>query len=256
LTTAPSFEGPISALNFPVPASQTASTPSDATITIFNTKVKLASNAKYSTPSREGLTYKEIYDCNLKPIPGRGTGFAGGTGILTGETTGVPNTTATDVFVEPAEHVLIGKISELPGVNGGSKFKIEDTEVILMPKDDTIAGGSFPANALTWLETNPCIPGIGIRNEFGFDLPVSALERGSDAVAEGWYSSTKNIFYAFLIDGVGLPDVNSVPRQVSITRAQCRTRATNRTFTQEWEVRGGVANGLGQFRRQIGVTAV
>jgi hypothetical protein len=242
-----SFEGPISDLDL-VPADGTG-----PTITIFNTKIKLAAGAKYSSPSKEGLSFDQVVACNDKQIPGRlGIGWKGGTGILSGNTTGVPNTTATDVFLEPAENVLIGKISELPGVEGGTKFRIEGTEIILMPKE-AAGSKSFPVDALSQDEASPCIPGLGIKNEFGFELPTSALALGSDAVAEGWFSNNgSKIFYAFLIDGVGTPQEN--PRSVSITRAQCRQRqtATNPArYTNDWEIRGGVVGPNGQNNQTV-----
>ena len=108
------------------------------------------------------------------------------------------------------------------------------------------AGGHFPPTGT--VSHNPCLPGLGIKNDVGFAIPGDILAQGADAAAEGWYGDD-GTFYAFLVESVGAdPDQRTA---VSITRAQCRQRSATQ---MEWEIRGGTADPerLGAGRVNIG----
>lgn len=221
------FEGPVGSLT-------------DTEIVVFNTKINSAA-ATYSTPTRDSVPLADVTFCATQGFAGRtiieNNAWIGGTGIVAGTTDGI-DVIGEGIFLEPAENVLIGKITKVPGSDGTGTFEISGTEVVVMPK---VGGPSFPTGKES--SFSKCIPGLGIKNEFGFEIPASTLAVGQDAVAEGWFSNDgSKVFYAFLIDGVGQPDQGSVPMQVSITRAQCRERTTAQPWTVEWEIRGGTAN--------------
>jgi hypothetical protein len=159
------------------------------------------------------------------------------------------------VFFEPSENVLLGRVSKLPtyrkdkagnlikGPNGlpiyeSGTLEFEGTPVVIL---GTSATTHYPPNSTTAF--NECIPGKGVRNDFGFSLPPEVLDAGSEVAAEGWYGDSDNdgindTFYAFLVDGVGT--VANQPTGVTIIRAQCRDRGGARGM--EWEIRGGTAD--------------
>jgi hypothetical protein len=261
-------------------------------IKVFNTNVPVPTGPIFSTPTRDGMTRAQIGACNDIQFAGkkrRSTAAVDslydGTAIIVGTSTDVTTNGVTksvvtpeSIFVEPAENVLLGRISSVPTfdtvlkeeldpatgepvidpvtnqpkmiatkVYGTGTLEIEGTPVVVLGKE---AGGHFPP--VGTVSHNPCIPGLGLKNDAGFPLPPEALAKNADAAAEGWYGDDGK-FYAFLIETVGAnPDQQTA---VSITRAQCRNRSATR---MEWEVRGGTADpvSLGAGRVNIGrVTA-
>jgi hypothetical protein len=232
-----------------------------AAITVFNTTVSVPTGKIFSTPTRDGLNRSDIGACNATPFAGQDPTTAksllGGTAIIVGtsadDANGKSVITPTSIFVEPAENVLLGRITNVPTFKDIPKteidpktnqpktitvkeydkgtLEIEGTSVVVLGK---VKDGHFPP--YTGVAHNDCVPGLGIKNDAGFELPPEALAKNADAAAEGWYGSDGR-FYAFLIETVGAaPDQKTA---VSISRAQCRQR----TATQmEWEVRGGTAD--------------
>jgi hypothetical protein len=140
------------------------------------------------------------------PLPGRRPtpGFIGGTAIINGTViAGVP--TATDVFCEPAENVLIGVVSTSNCSNArcrgpASVLEINGTRVVPIG-DPRLAAGP-------------------VTNEFGFKVDLTGADLvGSAAELEGYF--TRNRFHYFLLSITGVAPANPAT-EVSIQRAQCR----------------------------------
>ena len=228
------------------------------TITVFKTTVALKTDTAFSTPTKEGLDITTVMRCNGQRYPGRtqdNNTLVGGTAIVVGTSDTATGTRADSVFFEPSENVLLGRVSKLPdyqkdkdgnlikGPNGlpiyeSGTLELEGTPVVIL---GTSATTHYPPMSTTAF--NECIPGKGVRNDFGFSLPPEALDVGSEVAAEGWYGDSDNdgindTFYAFLVDGVGT--VTDQPTGVTISRAQCRDRGGARGM--EWEIRGGTAD--------------
>jgi hypothetical protein len=146
-----------------------------------------------------------------EPLPGRAPtpGFIGGTAIINGTVIdGVP--TATDVFVEPAENVLIGVVTAADCANAlcrGAASVLEINGAQARPiRDERLRAGP-------------------ITNEFGFDVDLTGAGAelvGSAAEMEGYFA--RNRFHYFLLSVTGVAPANP-GTEVSITRAQCRDRA-------------------------------
>lgn len=142
-----------------------------------------------------------------KPLPGRTVpGFMGGTAIINGRVNPDGTLTATDVFVEPSENVLIGNITESTCTNN-------------------ICAG--PGNTLTVAGVrmtpirDPRMAAEPIRNDFGFNVNmVGANLVGRSAAVEGYFARGR--FWYFLMEITGAPLLNPTQREVSILRAQCR----------------------------------
>jgi hypothetical protein len=154
-------------------------------------------------------------------------GFRGGTAIVTG-TSGADGVTAADVFMEPAENVILGAVT----ANSPTEFRVEGVKVYLLPS----ANGkpSYPPG----VNYDPRLPGLPMKNELGFTIDPSKVQVYADAALEGYFGKDvdgSDAFYAFSIDSVS--DVEDPNPTVSILRAQCRVRSTTQV---EWEIRGGV----------------
>lgn len=176
------LEGPITAID-------THGT-GPATISVMGVPIINPRHLLIDTP----VTEISASDLLGPPLPGRDQpGFLGGTGIILARTQdGI--TTAFDVFVEPAENVLIGRVT----ANENGHLSILDVPVELI-EDWRMLGVA--------------------KNEAGFLIDLTTVEVGSFAVAEG-YLGLDSVFHAYIIeaDGVILGPIN----QTSITRAICR----------------------------------
>lgn len=210
----------------------------NGTLKMFNTTVTLNSGTTYSTPTRDGLTLGQIINCNKERMPGvdanpLGT-FLGGTAIVTGTSSAASGVVAQTVFLEPAENVLLGRVTSVPNADGTGSLSIEGTSVVLIGKK---MGGQIPKPVAGETEIfNACIPGKGVINGFFIEIPASALEKNTEAAAEGWWGNDGR-FYAFLIEGEGTVEKQTL--DVAILRASCRNRGGARGL--EISIRGGVA---------------
>jgi hypothetical protein len=240
----------------------TTGTGPETTVTslkVFNTTISIKPGTTFATPTRDGMSANNIGICNNRPFAGMSRTtktMIGGTGIIVGSSVDLPAPAVGSVvepqtvFLEPAENVLLGRITKIPEyeldpVTSTKKYvtgtlEVEGTSVVIL---GTKAGEHFPPTGT--VAHNPCLPGTGVKNDFGFAIPPESLVVGAEAAAEGWFGDDGK-FYAFLIESVGAPGIQ--PTSVSITRAQCRTRSATQ---MEWEIRGGTADeasgGAGQI---------
>lgn len=191
------LEGPISAVT-KEPIDCTPATPPATlagTITVMGVTVNIPCRAVIHSPSAT-LNIDQL--SSLRRLPGRSRrGFLGGTAIINGRTNpaGVP--IAGDVFVEPAETVLIGPVT--PSV-APVVFSVLGTEVVPI--------------------TDPRMPFVGAHNQFGFEIDLATVPLNDLTSVEGYFGDDGKM-HAFLIETTGGTLVNPAAPQVSIQRAQC-----------------------------------
>lgn len=216
-----------------------------AHFSVFKTKVyfKAENGTVISTPTRDKIGFGVLMTCNSTKVPGFSKledTLVGGTAIATG-TSSESGVVADTLFVEPAENVLLGRVTSVPVANPGEnntvtydgELTIDGTPVVVIGKSATEQYTTAPL-AITDV-FNPCFPGKGVKNAFFIDIPPTNITVGTLAAAEGWYGEDGR-FYAFLIEGEG--SVKDQPVSIGIGRAQCRNRGGTRGL--EWEIRGGV----------------
>ncbi len=140
-------------------------------------------------------------------FPGRTpAGFLKGTAIITGRRQPNGNIRATDVFVEPAENVLIGAV----------------TQSTCTTADCSGAGDVFSVLGAPLIPLkDPRMPAGPIMNQYGFasNLALRSVV-GKLAAAEGYFA--KGTFYFHTIEVTGASLANPSRREVSVQRAQCR----------------------------------
>ncbi len=177
------------------------------TITVMGITVQIPSTATIHSPTAT-LTISQLASTDL--LPGRSSpGFIGGTGIIIGTTDGV-TTTASDVFVEPAENVVVGLITAA----GCS------TADCSAPGDFLHILGS-PLVRLT----DPRMPAEPPANAFGFEIDMRQGGLvGSAASVEGYFGQTVPALHYFILELDGGVLANAGLPEVSILRAQCRER--------------------------------
>jgi hypothetical protein len=180
------------------------------------------------TPTAKLTSVADIV--STAPFAGRPgiSGFIGGTAIVVG-TSGEGGVTASDVFMEPAENVILGAVT----ANSQGDFRVEGVKVYLLAPSSSKP--SYP----TGIPFDPRLPGLPMKNELGFAIDPAKVQLYADAALEGYFGKDMygegDAFYAFSIDSVS--DVEDPSPTVSILRAQCRVRSTTQV---EWEIRGGV----------------
>lgn len=178
-------------------------------IEVMGIRIAIPAGIPISSPTAS-LTFGQLLG---DPLPGRPQdqpGFLGGTAIITGiSEIDTPDNirTAQDVFVEPAENVVVGVLTASNAIEGMTFELIDDPRI--------------PSSAT---------------NEFGFDIALSSLVAGAPAAIEGYYSAIDQIFHAFLVEVTGGQLLNAGVPEVSIQRAQCRQRDNGQI---EVEVIGG-----------------
>lgn len=144
-------------------------------------------------------------------LPGRSPtpGFIGGTAIINGRVNAAGVATATDVFVEPAENVMLGSISTSTCTNVRCNG----------------AGNLLELNGIEMRRlTDPRLKAGPVLNDFGFNANLTGANLvGNAASAEGYFARGR--FHYFLLQIAGAPLSNPTITEVSITRAQCRDDA-------------------------------
>jgi hypothetical protein len=166
---------------------------------------------------------------NSASFPGRSDhpGFLGGMAIVIG-TSSQGGVTASDVFMQPAENVILGAVT----ANEPGKFEVEGVPVVLLAP---VGGTSYPAG----LVPDDRLPGLPMKNNLGLTIKPESVPVYAEAVLEGYLGKDpagKDTFYAFSIGSVS--NAAEPSPKVSITRAQCRVRSASEV---EWDVRGGIS---------------
>lgn len=215
-------EGPVSAI--------VKNADSSVTMTIMGSTVRVPVGTPVNSPTA-ALTVDQLVDPT--PLPNRGPieatattpavpgfpGFIGGTAIVTGTVGADGIVTAADVFVEPAENVLLGLVTVNNPGSGTTpaEFRINNIPIVLLPASELR------------------MPSKPVQDVNGIAIFQDSIAVGTGASAEGYFAN--GVFNAFLVEAeVGTPLV-SAP-QLTIVRATARERNANRG--DEVEVRGSV----------------
>lgn len=181
------------------------------TMTVMGMNVVVPVGTPVSTPS-SSLTFSQLVD--PAPLPNRTqAGFTGGTAIVIGTVDVTGTVTAEDVFVEPAENVILGVVT----ANENGTFAINSVPVVLL--------------------ADPRMPAQPVRDVNGIEILLNSIPVGSGASTEGYFAN--GVFNAFLIEADQGTPVNTTP-QVTITRADARERTPNNRRGDDLEVRGTV----------------
>jgi hypothetical protein len=200
-----------------------------ATMNVVGVPVRVTTTTPIKTPTAT-LTTAQLASTVL--LPGRTQGgFIGGTAIINGTWNATANRIdATDVFVEPAENLLLGYVTA--AANAAGEISINGVRVVPIPT------------------TELRMPALPMRNEVGIAVVPSSVPVGAQAAASGYYAG--GVFNAFIIDVSAGTPVSSTP-QVTILLAQGRERTPNASRGDELDIRGGAttahANGANQTIR-------
>lgn len=183
-----------------------------AVMRVMDIRVNIRPGTPITSPTAT-LTLEQLADPT--PLPNRTqAGFVRGTAIVTGTTSSNGVITADNVFVEPAENVVLG--------------------VITANDAGTIQLNGMPVSFLA----DPRIPAVPLKNAFGFEIIPTSVPPGTAASVEGYYAG--EIFNAFLMEVDGGGQLVNPNPQISILRAQVRERTPNNQRGDEVDVRGAV----------------
>lgn len=180
-------------------------------MTVMGMNVVVPVGTPVSTPS-SSLTFTQLVD--PAPLPNRTeAGFIGGTAIVIGTADFAGTITAEDVFVEPAENVILGVVT----ANGNGTFAINNVPIVLLG--------------------DPRMPALPVRDVNGIEILQSSIPVGSGASTEGYFAN--GVFNAFLVEADEGTPVDTTP-QITIVRADARERTPNNRRGDDLEIRGTV----------------
>lgn len=173
--------------------SVTATSPTEVTLVVMGQTVKINTALVPVVTPTATLSHAQIVDPT--PLPNRTEpGFVGGTAIVLGTVDATGLITAEDVFMEPAENVILGLITQV------APLKVNGVNVTFI--------------------TDARMPALPIKNEFGFAVNFAGVTNGTPVALEGYYSG--GIFNAFLLEVGGIAPITTTAPQVSITRVRGR----------------------------------
>jgi hypothetical protein len=196
-------EGTVSAI--------TANLDGSVTMTVMGMTVNVPTGTPAASPSAT-LTLAQLVD--PAPLPNRTqAGFTGGTAIIIGTVAASGVVTAEDVFVEPAENVMLGVVT----ANNAGALSINGVPITML--------------------NDPRMPAKPVQDVNGIAIIPASIPVGTGASAEGYFAN--GVFNAFLVEAEQGTPVNVAP-QVTITRALGRERTPNNRRGDEVEVRGSV----------------
>lgn len=196
-----SIEGSISAA--------TSNVDGSVSMTVMGMTVTVPVGTVVTSPSAT-LTFAQLVD--VAPLPNRTqAGFIGGTAIINGNVAANGIITATDVFVEPAENVLLGVVT----ANNAGAISINNVPIVLI--------------------NDARIPAKPVQDVNGIAIIPASVPVGTAASASGYFAN--GVFNAFLVEADQGTPVNAAP-QVTITRALGRERTPNNRRGDEIDIRG------------------
>ncbi|MCB1887411.1 MAG: hypothetical protein KDH20_07380 [Rhodocyclaceae bacterium] len=227
--------------------------PADDSITVMGITVTVPRTANITTPTANinqvaADIGASIGRPNVKPLvllrrfrdggadvlpaqlPGRNqVGFLGATTTIVGSATindvtgAIESITATDVFVEPAENVILGAL-----------ISASCTTPMCDGAGDSISMLGTPSMPVS----DPRIPTVPPTNEFGFGIDLSLVASPIPGSVGGYYGDDAAMHYHTLILDVGTAGTELLNQgaEVAIDRASCRDRGGE----LEIEIRGAV----------------
>lgn len=191
----------------------TATSPTEVTLIVMGMTVKIDTSRVPTVTPTATLSHAQIVDPT--PLPNRTeAGFVGGTAIVIGTVDPTGLLTAEDVFMEPAENVILGVITQT------APLKVNGVSVVFI--------------------TDPRMPAVPIKDEFGFQVNFAGVTNQTPVALEGYYSG--GIFNAFLLEVGGFAPLASSAPQVSITRVRGREQ-DDATLNDRLEIRGAITMG-------------
>lgn len=168
-----------------------------ALITVMGMDILVDNQTTITNPTR-ALALSDL--CRTDPLPGREQpGFVGGTAIATGLSFDGFDRIADDLYVEPAENVVLGQVTSN---SGGGGLEVEGVPVVMIQDDR--------------------MPAIPLVNESGFEIDPNSLAIGTPASMEGYYAN--GTFYAFRLEADGGSLLDDGATAVSVLRSDCRQR--------------------------------
>ena len=211
------LEGPISAINLNPDGS--------GMITVMGIEVQIPIGTPINPPTRL-ISMAQLSD--PAPLAGRTEpGLIGGTAIIIGDTPDGIINIAEDIFVEPAENVILGVITAAdcpipaPGDDADrARFRLCNNNSMQALGTDLFR--------LTNANTSFRMPADPPVNELGFQINLgltheAGLLVGAAVALEGYFASDRLNWFAFEYAGIGVLRREDQP-EISILRAQCRER--------------------------------
>ena len=193
--------------------SVTATSPTEVTLVVMGMTVKIDTTRVPVVTPTATLSHAQIVDAT--PLPNRTEpGFVGGTAIVIGTVDSTGLITAEDVFMEPAENVVLGVITST------APLTVNGIPVVFL--------------------NDPRMPAVPIKNEFGFVVNFAGVTNQTPVALEGYYSAST--FNAFLLEVSGFAPLASSAPQVSITRVRGREQE-DATQNDRLEIRGAITMG-------------
>jgi len=187
-------------------------------MTVMGIEIKFDGNVPINSPTAS-LTFGDVTSdhdlADMTPLPGRSShaGFYDGTAIVLGNTAGGA-ITATDIFVEPAENVILGMLTSAENcvLEVQGQLGVPGTGVPLaFLADPRIPAG--PAVDVLGFEIDPCtIPvgsGVSVAGYYGEDVPAG---------------QSVPMFYVFSLEADAGNPVNGATAEVTITTLKCNNR--------------------------------
>lgn len=192
------------------------------TISVLGITVDVATDAVITSPTST-LTFDQLASASF---PGRTeSGFIGGTAVPVGTATydtdaGTLSVTASNLFVEVAEHVIVGVVT---------KNTVDTAQL-----DDPTRTGELRVNGvLVEPVGDDRMPLVAVLEDLGTEVDVSQIPEGSTAAVEG-YIGNDGVLYTHTLEA-SQGDVVGDP-VITIDRAQCQTGNTRlrvRGFSSE-----------------------
>jgi hypothetical protein len=198
------LEGTIAAL---VPAGHAAH------VTLLGQTVVVDATTTVTTPTAR-ITLAQLLD--PAPLPGRTQpGWLEATAKVRGTVRGPSQPlTATTLFVEPAENVVLGIVT------GHIAGTVNVNGVPVAPSSD------------------PRLPSRPPTNTFGFPVVLASVPVGSAIAVDGWFAGGQ--MHAFAVETTPAAQLTSTTPQIAVTKAFARERTPNQQKGDEVEVRGAV----------------
>jgi hypothetical protein len=236
-------EGKLSQMNIDT---TTLGTPNAGNHVVCNgTTVYLTPTTVYSTPTGTIKVDKLVSNA---PFPGKvlvdpdvpsatnsqNSAFIGGTCIIEGDEDGTTTgRLATSVFVEVAEHVLVG----LTTSERGSQFEIMGVKVLLLAAKPDV-GQTLPPGYVE--EPGGRVIAGPVMNAANMKVDINTVKRGDESSAEGYLVSLTDgskVFYAHAVETTGGDLID--PPTYSIASVQRADLTFSNASTVKLDIRGG-----------------
>ena len=187
------------------------------TMVVMGITINIPATGVVINSATTSLTLDQAAD--KRPLPGRPfkEGFVGGTGIVLGNTTasttpGVSSAIdAVDVFLDPAENVVLGMLTLNDLTSDGCDLEIQG--------ELGVAGTGVPVIFSDDLRY-PALPSINVS---GFDIDPCTVPIGTGVGVEGYYGDDGGALYIFLMEAEA-GDPLASGELVSVARARCKDR--------------------------------